>query len=397
MSFEPAERVMLPEGWKAYPGAKKLHGRIVTYIVDLRAPDGTRHSRPELKTTDPVLAGVKFVTWLREEFPAVRADWEESKTDDPALGPNPKLSIVFDYYTKKYLPIKDASASTIAHYEQVLREFELHCRGERVGRAHQLSRSIVDGYASKLVRDGQAAKTVHNKLATIRSCLNAAIDAGLLESSPIKKWLMPKFGDPDIQPLTPEELNRVLAMVQKHEPDVYNIVRWMAFTGMRAGDAREMEWPQLDLKHRKRTRRVRKTKKRNTLTFSKEALKAVLDEKARGKSSAVVFTNPDGEPFSRNYVLRAWTRALRKGKFRHCRLHDLRHTFAYILINIVKCPLPIAMEALEHENIKTTMKYCQTGPVDEHLECFDTIVVRTTEQNAKSKPPRATKQKAAGQ
>jgi len=397
MSFEPAQRIALPEGWKAYPGVKKVRGKLITYILDLRAPGGIRACRPELKTTDPVEAGKRFSEWLYKDFPHFRADWEQDHTGDTSHGPNPKLPVVFDYYTEKYLPIKDASPSTVAHCEQVLREFELYCRGARVGRAHQLSRSIVDGYAAQLVKDGQAPKTVHNKLATIRACLNAAIDAELLESSPIKKWLMPKLGDSDIQPLTSEELQRVLQMVQQHEPYVYNIVRWMAFTGMRAGDARELEWHQLDLKHRKRTRRVRKTKKRNTLTFSKEALKAVLDEKARGKSGAVVFTNPDGTPFSRNYVLRSWTRALRKGKFRHCRLHDLRHTFAYILINIVKCPLPAAMEALEHENIKTTMKYCQTGPLDEHLESFDTIVVRTTEQIAKSKPSRATKKKAAGE
>lgn len=383
--------------WKAYLSTKRRNGTLLTYIIDLRYPDGARE-RPELDTTDPDTAKREFTRWKREDFPIIRAEWESENDAAASHGPNPKLAEVFDYYTEKYLPVR-ATKGTIQHHEQVLREFELHCRDKRVGRVQQLSRSIVDGYAAILMKDKRSPKTVHNKLSVIRACLNVAVDAEIIDQSPIRKWLMPKVGDADIEPLQPYELKRVLAIVREHEPSIANVVTWMAYTGMRTSDARDIRWNQVDLVRRIRTRTQKKTGRRRTITIGPEAIAVLKAEKRRNRPgpSGEIFTDRHGEPFTRNYILRAWKRALKKSDYpRAVRVHDLRHTFAYILINYTGCSLRSAQDALEHDSIKTTMRYCKAGPLDEHLARFDSIIAESTEKVVKFGPPRATRQKTAG-
>lgn len=376
--------------WKTYLTTKKVDGVVKTYCVDVRYPDGSR-KRPELGTADPVEAQAKYAAFIADILPGLKADWDSENITLPSWGgPNPRISAIFDYYTKEYLGLKGRSTSTMDHAAQVLRDFELYCRDKKVGRVSQLSRAIVDGHAAELLGRKRAHKTIAVALGVIRAALNAAIDAGLLERSPIKKWLIPDCPDPEIQPFTVEELRAILAAVRRYEPDEANIIEWMAYTGMRISDARSLKWAQVDINARLRFKTLKKTGRRNTIKFSRKAQQALLRERERGIKSEFVFTSQDGQQFGRNHVLRAWTRALKKAGFRHARLHDLRHTFCYTMLNIVKCPIRNVQHAMEHLNIKTTMKYCVAGPIDDDLDVFDKIVAGTTEKAKKRGTPRST-------
>lgn len=362
------------DGWRARLGEKKKNGKLHSYVVDLHFPNGQR-SRISLGTDAMTTAAKKFARFLREMLPAIRHDFEHQ--EQTIVVANTPLADILDYYTHTYLVVKGSSQKTRTEAIRILRLFELHCRSKHIGRAHQLSRAAVDSFAKYLTEEGRAAKTVHTALACIRASINAAVDAGLLDQSPIRKWLMPRCEDPEIDPLEPEQLRQVLEIIQGKEPTIYNIVSWIAHTGNRPSDARALTWRQLDLEHRTVERPQIKTGRLAQYQINDGALAAVLREKERGKTGPdnEVFTDPTGGPFHRNYILRSFRRALARAGFRRrVNLKDLRHTFGYLHANYVKTPLPVLQVLMGHKSIEMTMRYVRATNAAEFAQAFAALI-----------------------
>ena len=68
-----------------------------------------------------------------------------------------------------------------------------------------------------------------------------------------------------------------------------------------------------------------------------------------------MFTSPTGEAIDPdNFSHRDWVRALRRSQFRRIRFHDLRHTYASLLIAQGAHPKYIQAQ-LGHASIQTTL------------------------------------------
>ncbi len=80
----------------------------------------------------------------------------------------------------------------------------------------------------------------------------------------------------------------------------------------------------------------------------REALKAGLGEVVES-----VF-HRDGKPIEQNYIRRVFKRALMKAGLREIRLHDIRHTFASLLLSDGQSPAYVK-EQLGHHSIQMTV------------------------------------------
>lgn len=348
---------VLLDGWRAHLASKRRGATVVSFDVDIRGPGGRRH-RVSLGTDDQARAEKAFIIWVREEFP--RFIREASQEEPSVRGPDPALRDVIDYYCDVALPNRNRAAKTRSKADQELFEFLRWCAGERIGRVSQVSRQGIDRYTAFLYKEGLAAKTVAGRLAILRACFNAAVDAELIAESPIRKWTMPAIPDVEIRPLLPAEVAAVLEAVRAKRPQVYNAVAWMAFTGNRPSDTAALRWDQVHLTHAVVTRAQVKTRRLATYEIAPPAAAIIEAERARGIPGPIVFTSAEGHPWTVNKLYHLFTRALDAADYpRAVTLKDLRHSFASNLANDPDhpCPLPVLQRLMGHLRIETTMKY----------------------------------------
>jgi len=84
------------------------------------------------------------------------------------------------------------------------------------------------------------------------------------------------------------------------------------------------------------------------------------------QGSGYVFVNEVGGPVDSSRFRKQYKRQLKKHGVRHIRLHDVRHTFATILIEKDGALLPAVSKALGHSTVAITMDvYAQTAKIDQ--------------------------------
>jgi integrase len=82
------------------------------------------------------------------------------------------------------------------------------------------------------------------------ACLNAAVDLELLERNPLRGLARPGRGRADVAPPTEDEFNRLLEACAVHGPyaqQMRSLILFMAYSGVRPGEAYALEWGDIDL------------------------------------------------------------------------------------------------------------------------------------------------------
>src|SRR2546425_11509427 len=148
-----------------------------------------------------------------------------------------------------------------------------------------------------------------------------------------------------MQTLTPPEIRRLLDAAD--EP-VRTLLLCAVLTGMRRGELLGLRWEDIDLEgHRIFVRRAlwrgkfvtpKSRRSRRTIDLA-PTLRAALTKLSSRFQAGLVFCSPDGEPINPDtFAQRDWTRVLRRAALRRIRFHDLRHTYASLLIAQVAHP-----------------------------------------------------------
>lgn len=177
-----------------------------------------------------------------------------------------------------------------------------------------------------------------------------------------------------LQPFTREEVPILLETCREQYPGHYALILLLVRAGLRIGEALALQWGDIDFNGRFAD--VRQTWSNGRLTITKgnrrrrvdlslhlaETLKALLVERKKetlrkgwGEVPEWVFISHGGTRLFRGNVYeRIWLNVLRKAGLRQARLHDLRHTYASLLIQ-QGAPLAYVKEQLGHSSIKITV------------------------------------------
>jgi integrase len=161
--------------------------------------------------------------------------------------------------------------------------------------------------------------------------------------------------------LTPPEIRRLLDAAD--EP-VRMLILCAVLTGMRRGELLGLRWEDVDLEgHRIFVRSAlwrgkfvtpKSRRSRRTIDLA-PTLRATLARLSSRFQGGLVFCNADGSPIDPdNFARRDWARVLRRAELRRIRFHDLRHTYASLLIAQGAHPKYIQAQ-LGHASIQTTL------------------------------------------
>lgn len=175
--------------------------------------------------------------------------------------------------------------------------------------------------------------------------------------------------------LTPDEIKALgVALDQSPAQDSADVVRLLLLTGARVGEVLAMRWEQLDLDAGVWTKPAATTKQNKThrvplsspavavlrkrLESAKKAVKRPRTSKlSRGAQEGIPWVFPgDGKDGHMTSVRVFWAAVCKRAKIKGARIHDLRHTFASLLVSSGES-LPVIGALLGHTQAKTTSRY----------------------------------------
>jgi integrase len=286
-----------------------------------------------------------------------------------------------DHWLKVHVA-QECRERTARQYRSVLEQHVYPALGDVA--LSDLTRARIKAFLAGKAEAGLKRGTLKNIVVPLRAMLNEAVDEGRISGTPAAKLWKRNRGASEkearkVTALRAEELGRLLAMAQEGFPDHSDFMHLLAWTGLRLSEACGLQWGDVDLGGGfLEVRRTASYRAHRILTGAPKSgkarrvdLPAALVGRLRARQSlreveaAVegrelspwVFPAPSDEskPVNGAFIrFKVWYRLLRRAELRAVRLHDLRHTYASLLLQ-AGVPMIYVKEQLGHSSINVTV------------------------------------------
>lgn len=200
-----------------------------------------------------------------------------------------------------------------------------------------------------------------------RAFLNWCVRQNYIPRNPMDTMTAPR--NPKRQPafLPVDEFERLRSYIYKHKPWLGPIVELAAYTGLRLGELRRLEWRDVDFHAGLLT--VRDSGENKTRDSARTVpiypkARDVLEILATWEDperTEPVLLGPGGGVLHPNRTSRTFKACAVACGFEHIRFHDLRHTFASWLV-MEGVPIYTVSRMLGHASVTTTEIYAHLSP-----------------------------------
>lgn len=299
-------------------------------------------------------------------------------------------SITFQEWIEEFLVNYKRNEIKITTYEGYMRIYRKHIEDSQLGKTalNQLTTEMLQRYYNDKLNDGYNSKTVHSIGIVVGAALNHAVKLKMLSENPNRYTSIPKKKKYEASVLSAEEVRRIVD--EAKDEGIYPIIVTTVYTGMRKGEAMALKWENVDFQKRriyiknslckidgdqtdeKGHRHARyeilepKTKESiRMVPMMDEVYEALMLQKERQEmdkqryreiylDQGLVFTDLCGNFLPQRQFMDQYHAFLRKYGITDIRFHDLRHTFATLLIE-ADVSMKIVQELLGHSTITTSM------------------------------------------
>lgn len=250
---------------------------------------------------------------------------------------------------------------TVEDYEWAIEKHLKPAFGNR--KLEELSASDVARLFARLKAEGMKTWSVKKIKTPLSGAYRVAIREGWVSSSPVDKLLpheTPKADQREMRCLSKDELSRLLEQA--------STTRWKAlfallsFSGLRISEALALTWDDVhgdkvvvrsDVENGRRVKTKAAEREVILIRPVMRILTALRLEQAPGVD--LVFATQQGGALSRREALRALRAAEKRAGIPRYTLHELRHTFASILISQGELPTLVARQ-MGHADPSITLK-----------------------------------------
>ena len=307
------------------PGVYRRGGR---YVVMYRDAGGRQRKRSTATLAEARLIKSEVETDL------ARGEYREQSR------------VRFDEYAREWARTYRGRTSrgirpnTLAEYAEDLELHVIPVLGQR--RLSEIEPRHIKALAADLADGGRAPSTVRNVIAPVRALFATAVEEGIIRSNPCTGLRLAGGSNHVRRALTEDELTSLLA----ETPQQWRlVVRFLAQTGLRAGELIALRWEDINLDTRRVS--VRRRIYKGTVDAPKSRfglreipISAVLaaqlsvhrKESPFRLEGNLVFASREGTPLSPGNLLRRVVKpAGQRAGLDSVGLHTLRHTCASLL------------------------------------------------------------------
>jgi len=218
----------------------------------------------------------------------------------------------------------------------------------------ELNPSLVNWLLQEMSKSGLGARSLQQTRSFLSVGMKSAEDKGLIQNNPIAKVRNPKYRPLEINPLSLEEVRRLL---KTYEGTYMGARLHIALVcGLRQGEALGLRWEDVDLANgllhvrvqiqsiagSKSFATLKTQRSRRTIALTQETIRALQKqlEIVMGMQSSygefwkdwgLVFPSNDGNPLVVKTDYKQWQKALQLCGVASKRLHDARHTTATLM------------------------------------------------------------------
>ncbi|MFQ5574020.1 MAG: tyrosine-type recombinase/integrase [Terriglobia bacterium] len=294
-------------------------------------------------------------------------------------------------------------ASTYSFYDSILELYLVPYFGEY--KLQSITTRMLEQFLARESRETNlSATTIGYHLRVMKTVLKRAIIWGYLSNNPARYIEKPRAERKEMDFLTPEELRQFLQNVGREH---YPLFLTTALTGMRRGEILALKWSDInwatDQIHVRRSLVLGKLEEPKSRAATRviivpPMLISVLRKhrlSCAAGSLDLVFPNKEGKVMNPgNLYRRQFLPALRRAGLRKIRLHDLRHTYASLLIAEGE-NLKYVQQQLGHSSAQITLdRYGHLMPQVQHgagerlqKAVFGSSVRKTLEEPASEELP----------
>ena len=336
----------------------------------------------------------------------------EAKLKLDSAGIFTKSGVKTDDYVEKWLDLiqHTRKPTTYDDYQKIWKRDILPIIGGLD--LEDVTREKIKALACAGFKKGQSPKTVQNVIRTLSSMLSHAVEDELIKVNPALRpgKFLPKVSKRrSINPLTRKEVAVLLETVKAKAPRHYALMLCAVRTGVRMGELLALQWGDVD--YHGRFLEIRRNYTHWQITTPKsgesrrvdmsleltQALKDLyldrqLEAAAKGWEDVPewIFCNETGGLLHPNNLRdRVFYRALRVAGLRKVRFHDLRHTFASLLLQQGESPVYVK-EQMGHSSIQITVDlygHLIPGGNKQAVDRLDTPVDKPENNTESATPP----------
>ena len=266
----------------------------------------------------------------------------------------PTFKDLADYYIEKHLPKKRSAKTDEFAIEALLEKHKLGMR-----KVAEITFNDIDRIHHKITKEGYPYRA-NRVVALLSKMFTLAIKKGWRSDNPCK-GIERNEEIPRERYLSDDELARLTKTLDAWtDQRMANAIRLLLYTGARRGEVLAAEWGQFDLNEGTWTKQSAHTKQKRVhkVPLSDAAL-AVLSkmQDERTKSDKVSpFLFPGRSDGHRVDLKKPWPAICKEAGIKDLRVHDLRHSFASVLV-AGGASLPMIGKLLGHTQVSTTQRH----------------------------------------
>lgn len=205
---------------------------------------------------------------------------------------------------------------------------------------------IINRFIENKLKEGLSNKSVNHILTTMGTAFNWAINNNYMMYNPVSRVKKLKVDNVEMEFLSEEEIKRVLDIAKQEYPDFYPLLITAIYSGMRRGEILGLTWDcvnftksTISVKHSMYKGKLTTPKTKNSIReiqVPSKLIKVLKQHKnfAIENELNLVFTQENGKPLDAdNLIKRRFHKILKLAEVKQIRFHDLRHTYASLLIS----------------------------------------------------------------
>ena len=278
-------------------------------------------------------------------------------------------SISFEeFFFKRYYPFAQSTKRRSKLDWYMYHKHLAHQFGHRL--LTEICAEDLDAWMAQQIQEKYKPSTINKHAGLLNRMLNVAVEWDYLEKNPFNKAIIKKFptGDHVQRFLAADEIQRLLSACSKDtHPYLYFFVKLLLLTGARSSELRLCKWGDIDLTKGELYIGLSKNGRSRRIILSDAAIQELGSVKKTSErlgtptmASNWVFTNSKTQlPYTSMQI--AFSRARKTARIDNVRIHDLRHTFASLLINNGTSIYEV-QKLLGHHHVSMTERYAHLFP-----------------------------------